>query len=925
MAKMILVKTTAFVLLGLRSATLLVSVSWAGDVKTGMQPLLQIPPTLNYAEICQLPSQPLPLAIDWKSWDGKTPRVAVDRMLLDAKRLIDGGNDVYRDAPLARRMLEYLATGTTQSTPDAKRQLALLLLDPAAGPTDPARATVLLREATSAQLTSAALTMGKLLRSGALPNSSIADAERYLSFATGLGDPVAALELASAYNAAGAVVPFPDAPQHFAMLAAINVQTTLVSGNCRIATDVGEYWLDSSAENRVALAVEWFKIGAISADSRAMAHLADLYENAMDGKHDLAKARDYWDAAVAAGLVRAMAPAARLRLVDGSEPEKGLKLLQTGMANGDPNAYVIAARYFRGDYSGKADFANMLDVLKQGVEEVDVSPYAIEILANAYLTGQGTTPDPETADKLYRRLLTTRTADAEALYARYLLKNHLDLQSAREHVLAAGAKGSASAKFYIAEIAACVPKAPGDALALLKDAADAGSTEAIRRLARLAEDNGDHTSAVIYLQKAIDLDDRVAMIELARTLVAMGGNSGDTVSKLLRQATAPGQDLVEGKFTLAQAYMNGEFGGDVHMGDELLASLADSADPDVDVAIINRKLAAGEITSSAQTEIGMRLHRAAKGGSAEGMLLLSHYLQNRPAAGETAEDWLIRAAQAGNADALSQLPTDAALATRVLKTLKEGITCSIPTLVQEARLYRRSGDAAGADAVLEQAERIAGQRPRDLHALAQAYESDAPDAPKDYASAITLYERSGRAGYLKSMLALADLYAGPKLGGKPAEAIIWYRDAAQTGDPSAVRALTRYSLQAPTTESSKLALDALQAVANQGVTPAMQAYGVLLASMGDDRREDGITFLKKAADKGDVQSMKSLARIYAASMDGSVSADESTHWTRMAAEKGDPEAMFQYAMALDLGFGVSVDRQSAKSWQQKAKQNGFVR
>jgi TPR repeat protein len=890
-----------------------------------MQPLLQAPPNLNYAEICQRPSQPLPLAIDWKSWDGKAPTVAADRMLLDATRLTDGGNDLYRDEPLARRMLEYLAKGTTQSAPDAKRQLALLLLDPAAGPIDPARAAFLLSEATSAQLTSAALTMGKLLRAGALPNANIADAERYLGLATGLGDPVAALQLASAYNAAGAVVPFPDAPRHFATLAAINVQTTLVSGNCRIATDVGEYSLDSNAENRLAVAVEWFKIGALSADSRAMAHLADLYENGMDGKHDLAKAKDYWDAAAAAGMVRAMAPAARLRLVDGSDPDKGLKLLQTGMANGDPNAYVVAARYFRGDYSGKANFAHMLDVLKQAVERIDASPYAIEILANAYLSGQGTPVNPETADKLYRRLLTVRTADAEALYARYLLKNHLDLQSATQHVLAAGAKGSASAKFYIAEIAACVPKAEGDAVALLKDAAGAGSTEAIRRLARFADENGDHAGAVAYLQKAVDLDDRVAMIELARILVVMGGNNGDTVSKLVKQATAPGQDVVEGKLGLALAYMNGEFGGDAHKGDELLASIADSADPDVDVAIINRKLAAGEITSSDQTEIGMRLHRAANGGNDEGMLLLSRYLQNRPAAGETPQDWLIRAAQAGNADALTQLPTDAALAARVLKSLKESITRSIPTLVQEARLYRRSGDAAGSLVVLEQAERIAGQRPRDLHTLAQAYESDAPDAPKDYAKAVALYERSGRVGYLKSMLALADLYAGPKLGGKPAEAIKWYRDAADAGDISAIRALTRYALQTPTTETSKLALDALQQVANQDVTPAMQAYGILLASMGDDRRADGITFLKKAADKGDVQSMKSLARLYAASMDGNVSADESTHWTRMAAEKGDPEAMFQYAMALDLGFGVNVDRQSAKSWQQKAKQNGFVR
>jgi len=914
-------------LVGLCSTTVLTSASlgWAQEeAQIGMQPLLQVPPKLNYADICQAPSKPLPLASDWKNWDGKATTVAADRMLLDAARLADGGNDVYRDEPLARRMLEYIAAGTTPSAPDAKRQLALLLLDPAAGQPNPARAATLLSEATSAQQTSAALTMGKLMRDGVLPNSSAAEAERYLAFATGLGDPVAALQLASAYGATGAAVPFPDAPRHFATLAAINVQTALVSGNCRIATDVGEYWLDSAAENRIDIAVEWFKIGALSADTRAMAHLATLYEAGLDGKRDPVKAREYWDAAAGAGMVRAMAPAARLRLVDGSDPDTGLKLLQTGMANSDSNAYVVAARYFRGDYSGKADFANMLDALKQAVEKGDASPYAIDMLANAYLTGQGTAPDPEAADKLYRRLLTSNVSDAEALYARYLLKNHLDLQSATQHVLSAQAGGSAAAKFYNAEIAACVPDAKGDPLALLKGAASAGSTEAMRRLARFADEDGKRPDAIAYLQKAVDLNDRVAMIELARMLVATG-NTSDAASKLVKQATAPGLDIVEGKLALALAYIAGEFGGDAQKGSELLQSLADSADPAVEVAIIDRKLAAGELTEGDQADINLRLHRAANGGNDEGMLLLSRYLQNKPAEGESATDWLIRAAQFGNADAMSQMPPDVDLAKRVLISLKESITCSIPTLIQEARLYRRTGDIAGSNSVLTQAERIAGQRPRDLHALAAAYESDLPDAPKDYAKAAALYERSGRAGYVKSMLALADLYAGPKLGERQGDAINWYRDAAVAGDISAIRSLTRYALQGPSTEPSKLALQALDYVANQDVVPAMQAYGILLASMGDERRADGITFLTRAADKGDVQAMKSLARLYAASMDGKVSADESTHWTRMAAEKGDPEAMFQYAMALDLGFGVNVDRQSAKSWQQKAKQNGFVR
>ncbi|WJH41128.1 hypothetical protein N7E02_11660 [Aliirhizobium terrae] len=157
------------------------------------------------------------------------------------------------------------------------------------------------------------------------------------------------------------------------------------------------------------------------------------------------------------------------------------------------------------------------------------------------------------------------------------------------------------------------------------------------------------------------------------------------------------------------------------------------------------------------------------------------------------------------------------------------------------------------------------------------------------------------------------------------QSIDWYRQAALGGQSSAVKELVRYASGQPGQKSSDLALGALRQVAESGDASVMQAYGALLATLGPERYAEGMAFLERAAGQGDIQAMKTLARLYAAGINGQISASESTQWTRLAAEKGDPEAMFQFAVALDLGFGITPDRQLAHSWHEKAKKNGFVR
>jgi len=889
--------------------------------------LLRTPPKLDYAAICQTPLPSEPLAFDWHGWDGQGTQILAEQMLSDATRYAEGDRQVSRDKALARRMLEYLAAGMTPAAPEAKRQLALLLVDLEAGPVDPARAQSLLMEATSAQQTSAALTLGKLIRAGTLPNTNIADAALYLGIAASLGDPAAALQLAAIHAEPGAVPPFENAARHFMMLAAINVQTALAAGECDVANEVGDFLAASGDPDAQALAAAWYEVAASVREPRALARLARLYEAGTGKPLDLDQARKLWDMAAGEGLVRAIAPAARLYLVAGEKIDHAVELLKTGMASRDMDSFLLAARYYRGDYTGKADFAAMVETLEAAAALPDVSPLILDMLGKAHLAGHGVKPDSVRADELYRRLEATNTPEAGALYGRYMVDQGLGLKQAAGQFDRASALGISTAMFDLAELAQCVAGmgSAEEADRLLQQAADAGSTAAMRRLARYASDRGDGAAAAALLSRAVALGDRQAMADLAIMISASGGPVPE-MDKLVKQAIAPGAGMIEGRLAIAIALMDGKLTGDAAQGRELLESISQSGQPAVLIEVVRQKVSASEMVESERQMVAEMLRSAAIAGNGEAMLLLSRMGTDAAApTGMTPEEWLERAAIVGEPTALAELPADEPTTRRVLAGTKERLVCNVASLVQQARLHMLVKDESAAVGALSQAERIAAKRPRDLFYLAEAFATGLATGGADLARSAILYERSAKAGHIKAAVALGTLLASNKLGEREPEAIGWFRTAAISGEPAAIRALVLLAGQTKTPRNAGLAAAALEDAAESGVVAAMQAYGSLLAMRGPESRQQGIAYLEKAAGSGEVAAMKTLARLYAAGLSGAVSADESMRWTRMAAERGDPEAMFQYAMALDLGFGVAVDHQSAKAWHAKAKENGFVR
>jgi TPR repeat protein len=547
---------------------------------------------------------------------------------------------------------------------------------------------------------------------------------------------------------------------------------------------------------------------------------------------------------------------------------------------------------------------------------------AIEMLAHAYLTGQGVEIDREKADSLYHLVLERGGAEGEAIYARYMIDNGLGLAEASDRLKNAAANGSQSASVALAETAFC--NGTDDAEARMREAADEGSAMALRRLARLAIDRSDLSSGTDLLKRAVDLGDRPSMVELAA--LAAEGRTDATVDgdNLIKRAVAPGPGVIDGKLALAMAYRAGRFGDMAAEGDRLLQSLVDSHRPDVDIEIVRQQTSGSEEPDA--DAIKTRLTAAANGGEPRAMLMLSRLAASTQNGADESRSWLSQAARSGSADALAQLPTDdPTYLDGILAALQQRAVCDVPALIQEARLYRLRDNGHAATDVLAKAERIASRRPRDLHLLAESYAAQGSGAANDPAKAAALFERSAAAGYIKSALSLAGLYATGRLGDHTDRSIDWYRQAALGGQSAAVKELVRYASGQPGEKASGMALEALRQVAEKGDASVMQAYGALLATFGPERYAEGTTFLERAAGQGDIQAMKTLARLYAAGINGQISASESTQWTRLAAEKGDPEAMFQYAVALDLGFGVTPDRRLAQSWHEKAKKNGFVR
>ncbi|SMD13137.1 TPR repeat [Fulvimarina manganoxydans] len=891
--------------------------------------LLSEPPQLDYATLCPTP-EATEVSRDWTVWDGGETVAEPGQMLADARIYAEGGLVVARNKPLVRRMLEHIASRLSVATPEAKRQLALLLIDPEAGKTDPERAEALLKEALASQNMGASLSLGRLYRTGVFQSTDPLAAPHYLNLAAGLGDPRAALELAEYYATPGVAQPFPGAQEHFRALAMISAQPAIVRGDCGLLVDIGDFFAASPSPADQKTAAAWYETSANMGNPSAEMRLARQYQEGRGLPKNETKALELLQSAAAHGSIDAYTATARLQLQAGRDIDDALDYLDVGRTSRDLSAYLLTARFYRGDFTGQANFEKMVATLDEAATLSAASVTVLVDQAYAYLEGRGVPADEAKADALFERIAQIDTPEAQLEVGRYMLRRGTDIEAAKYNFSAAGAAGDSSALGELAEIMRCVPGAATEAEALAAEqvAAEAGNLISMRRLARLALEAGDEPSARRWLDQATMMGDRLAMVELATVLSEKGrGKPDERVDQLVRLAGLLGEGVVDGRLALAKAYHRGELIGTDADASSLLTALAESGDDGVAVEMATQFQSSDAADRPLTKDLFDFVSRAAEHGNPDAMVIVAK--QKGREGDKTGEaDWLLKAAQHGQEEALVTFAKSDETRDSVLASVSNRVVCDPMALARIGTLYferGKGGDSAVGETYLRQAERLAAERLSSLYRLGKAFASGELGTA-DLDRAISLFHEAAGRGHMRAAIELASLLTGGKgVDRRFDEAVGWLQAAGMAGEEKAVRELVSYSgYVARTPDERRKALRALQDIAASGRSDAMLAFGSVLAASEPKRLEEGIGFIRRSAEDGNVDAMKALSRLYASGLAGSISAEESTRWTRLAAEQGDPEAMFQYALALDLGFGVEADRQAASLWHEKARENGFI-
>ncbi|MCH2171109.1 sel1 repeat family protein [Myxococcota bacterium] len=180
-----------------------------------------------------------------------------------------------------------------------------------------------------------------------------------------------------------------------------------------------------------------------------------------------------------------------------------------------------------------------------------------------------------------------------------------------------------------------------------------------------------------------------------------------------------------------------------------------------------------------------------------------------------------------------------------------------------------------------------------------------------------LLERA-RGGDAKAQLALADrLEAGDGVPRNDAEALRWYRSAAEKGSVEALyfEGVMRYTGRgAP--KDLEFGARRIQEAAERGNLAAQNSLGVLYA-MGEGvemNPAESMRWFRSAAEGGHASAQLSLGARLAAGYGGAKDPEESAQWYREAARNGLPGAQWRYGVVLARGEGVERDDLEAFVW-----------
>jgi TPR repeat protein len=198
------------------------------------------------------------------------------------------------------------------------------------------------------------------------------------------------------------------------------------------------------------------------------------------------------------------------------------------------------------------------------------------------------------------------------------------------------------------------------------------------------------------------------------------------------------------------------------------------------------------------------------------------------------------------------------------------------------------------------------------------------------AEALNWYKRAAQQGSLDAATDMALVYANGK--GVPrdsAQAVVWFRRAAEGGDPSA-----QYNLALMYERGEGLPRDYQQAVhwftaaADQNLVPPLLALAEISIqppspTLPTDVNK-AVQYYQRAASLGSAAAEVALGTIYSKGMQGKVDYAQAAQWYTKAAQHGEPDGEFALGVSYALGHGVPVDYAQARRWLAAGADQGQV-
>ena len=243
----------------------------------------------------------------------------------------------------------------------------------------------------------------------------------------------------------------------------------------------------------------------------------------------------------------------------------------------------------------------------------------------------------------------------------------------------------------------------------------------------------------------------------------------------------------------------------------------------------------------------------------------------------------------------------------------------------------------GAEKDVRQAGRSAEQVLPAVAALAAAgdaealfvlarFSEDGLGKKKDDAEAVRWYRQAADRGLPAAMTNLGWMYdTGRGVAKDDNEAVRWYRQAADKGDPVAMNNLGwMYAKGRGVKKDDAEALRWYHKAADKEYTRAMTNLGKRYENGCGVAQDDAeaVRWYRQAAEKGYPRAMTYLGCMYVKGRGVEKDAKEAVRWFRKAADKDDACAMVNLGEMYENGEGVESDEKEAVRWYERAAKLG---